>query len=123
MDDREREEEGRAKRARDLTDFNNELADRDVGRMRRFLPCSEAPAAEGTRQGENDRFFWKLTLRAAEAVERDPCTLAETKAPSSRLGELTDARLAKHQQLARHSSQACRRQRPIDSQLLVAQEA
>jgi hypothetical protein len=70
MDDRERDEQGRAQKAQDLTDFNNELAGRDVGRLRRFLPSTEASSVERTRREQDDRFFWMVASLTLQARQR-----------------------------------------------------
>jgi hypothetical protein len=55
--ERQRREE-RARRAQDSEDFNNEIAGREAGRMKRFMPDHLAPSVRREREDKRDREFW-----------------------------------------------------------------
>lgn len=94
---------GATNRQRDLDDFNNEIAGRETGRQRRFVPLGQGPDGERARRARDDEIdlfrnaAFALGLRLQQFSERvgelDRASLKALRAAEQRLRD-SEERLA-----------------------------
>jgi len=82
-DDPSGEQALRRQARQDATDFQNEMADLDVGRIRRFIPLDQSQRAQRDRDERRDR-DWLLSLLGYERLAAFQHRLAELDRASIR---------------------------------------